>query len=210
MQNLVSFCAFLALLLLASCGSPSEKGAVLSLYQSDKIVLSESDVLNSQMEAVDRKLSIDVRLNLIWNKEWDKSPQAHYKVERTHQFTIPAFVKNNTKGQFEGIAVIDLIRPKSETTLPKELRCVYRQSAPDRNFTFLFCTEKSALITMAKLDKIQASALNLISAEQREKVSFQLSLGDSVSGYFAYPLNEVDHGKTKTKFNGEVELNFQK
>lgn len=210
MQNLVSFCAFLALLLLASCGSPSEKGAVLSLYQSDKIVLSESDVLNSQMEAVDRKLSIDVRLNLIWNKEWDKSPQAHYKVERTHQFTIPAFVKNNTKGQFEGIAVIDLIRPKSETTLPKELRCVYRQSAPDRNFTFLFCTEKSALITMAKLDKIQASALNLISAEQREKVTFQLSLGDSVSGYFAYPLNEVDHGKTKTKFNGEVELNFQK
>ena len=210
MQNLVSFCAFLALLLLASCGSPSEKGAVLSLYQSDKVVLSESDVLNSQMEAVDRKLSIDVRLNLIWNKEWDKSPQAHYKVERTHQFTIPAFVKNNTKGQFEGIAVIDLIRPKSETTLPKELRCVYRQSAPDRNFTFLFCTEKSALITMAKLDKIQASALNLISAEQREKVSFQLSLGDSVSGYFAYPLNEVDHGKTKTKFNGEVELNFQK
>ena len=81
MHKLVSFCAFLSLLLLASCGSPSEKGAVLSLYQSDKIVLSENDTLNSQMESIERKLSIDVRLNLLWNKEWDKSPQAHYKVE---------------------------------------------------------------------------------------------------------------------------------
>jgi len=210
MHKLVSFCAFLSLLLLASCGSPSEKGAVLSLYQSDKIVLSENDTLNSQMESIERKLSIDVRLNLLWNKEWDKSPQAHYKVERTHQFTIPENIKNNSKGQFEGIAVLDLSRPKSETTLPKELRCIYRQSAPDRDFTFLFCTEKSSQITMAKLAKIQASALNLISNDQRAKVKFQLELGDSVTGYFAYPLNENDHGKTKTKFNGEVELNFQK
>lgn len=210
MQKLVSFCAFLSLLLLASCGSPSEKGAVLSLYQSDKIVLAENSSLNSQMEAVDRKFSVDVRLNLFWNKEWDKSPQAHYKVERTHQFTIPASIKNTTKGQFEGIAVLDLSRPKSETTLPKELRCVYRQSSADRDFSFLFCTEKSSPITMAKLEKIQASALNLINADQREKVKFQLELGDSVTGYFAYPLNENDHGKTKTKFNGEVELNFQK
>lgn len=211
MKNLVSICALVALTLLQSCGSKSEPSAVMSLYQSDRALLDDSLMTTSEVIKVEERLkTTTVKLSLNWEKEWDNSPKAHLNIDRHHVFSLPATIRAEEREAFPGIAILDLSRPKSETALPKYLRCIYRQSANDQDYQFQFCVEKNAPITIDKLEKIKASAMNLIKREQREKISFELSPGDGITGFFAYPTSLENHGKTKNKYHGLAELHFLK
>lgn len=213
MKKMVSLCALLALTLFQSCGSKSEAGAVLSLYQADHgaMNLPESNgVTSSTIKVLEESKTTTVKLNLRWEKDWDNSPKTQYNIERVHSFKLPETISALNRESFPGIAVIDLDRPNSETPLPKNLRCIYRQKAADKDFQFQFCTERKAPIVMDKLEKIKASAMNLIKSEHREKISFNLVAGDSISAYFAYPISIDKHGKTKLAHQAEVELQFLK
>lgn len=197
--------------MLQGCGSKAEPSAVMSLYQSDRAVIDTTSLANSEnIEVIEEQKTMTVKLELLWDKEWDNSPKTHLNIDRHHIFTLPALIRAEGREAFPGIAVLDLSRPQSETSLPKNLRCIYRQRGNDRDYEFQFCVEKSSPITIDKLEKIKASAMNLIKPAHREKISFQLNSGDSLSAFFAYPIGRDKHGKTKNSYKAQVELQFLK
>lgn len=207
MKLMVSICSLFTFLFLQSCGEKSKSGAVMSLYQSEHVASNKLEKdQNTNDEAKDEQSQLTLKLDLIWDKEWRDSAVKNFQVDRFYSFSLPSKIESLNRDAFPGIITLDLFRPKSETSLPKKLRCIYRQKENDRDFDFQFCVELDTPIAVGKLEKIKASAMNLIKESQRALINFELTEGDKISVSMTYPLSIEKQGKTKSIFKANTEL----
>lgn len=212
MNKLVSFCTLFLIFILQSCGPKSEPSAIMSLYQSEhpfKVDSTKNDISNNEIQDDLSKTTIKYEIN--WLQTWNDKEVKSFKIERIFSFKLPDKIASKTREAFPGIIALEVFRPNSETSLPKHLKCIYRQQNNDRDFEFQFCTEYSAAISMEKLERIEASAMNLIDRDQREDITFDLKEFDQITTYFAFPQNlSGKQGKTKNSYKAEIELQFLK